>query len=232
MYMASCIIVEDEPSGQKLLELLLKKNFPEIKLLAILDSKSAAIDYLCRQPVDIVFLDNQIKGGSGLEVVDSTSHLSVLFVYVSAYAQYAVEALNRGAVYYLLKPFQEEAFCDAVAKALQKLSERSQLLVLGTGRQDLVKIEDIVFIESSGPYSTFHLKNKNQITNSKNLGYYQTKLPADKFYRIHHSYIVNIQYVQTVKKGMKAEVVLSGNNVTLPVSQRKAKAFFAALHAL
>lgn len=230
--MVSCVIVEDEPSGQKLLELLLKKNFPEIKLMAILDSKDAAIDYLCRQPVDIVFLDNQLKGGSGLEVVDGTAHLPILFIYVSAYTQYAIEALNRGAVYYLLKPFQEEAFCDAVAKAVQKLGERSQLLVLGSGRQDVIRMDDIIFIESSGPYSTFHLRNKSQVTNSKNLGYYQTKLPIDRFYRIHHSYIINIQYVQTVKKGAKAEVILSESGLVLPVSQRKAKAFFAAFHAL
>jgi two-component system LytT family response regulator len=230
--MANCIIVEDEPSGQKLLELLLKKKFPEIKLLAVLDSKQGAIDYLLSQPVDIIFLDNQLRGGRGLEVVEQTSHLPVHYIYVSAYTEYAIEALNKGAVYYLLKPFQEEAFCEAVDKALQRLGEKSQLLVLGTGKQELVRMEEIMFIESSGPYSTFYLKNKHQITNSKNLGYYQTKLPSDKFYRIHHSYIVNIDYVQAVKKGSKAVVVLSDNSVSLPVSQRKAKAFFAAFKAL
>jgi two-component system LytT family response regulator len=86
-----------------------------------------------------------------------------------------------------------------------------------------------MFIQSAGAYSVFTLSNKSTIMASKNLGYFEKRLPTDTFFRIHHSYIVNIKHVVKVKNGPAPLLVLADGVTILPVSQRKAKAVFDQL---
>ena len=227
--MIKCVIVEDELSGQALLADKLKRLFPEITVKCIIDNKPEAVTYLNHNVVDIVFLDNRLKGGFGLDVIQQMEHLDFEVIFATAYSQYAVEALNKGAIFYLLKPFSDADFSEAVEKAIRKTNEKKNQLSSGVGSENIIKLDDIMYIESEGAYSVFTLLNKSTMMASKNLGYFENRLPTDTFFRIHHSFIVNIKHVVKVKNGPSPQLVLADGVTCLPVSQRKAKAVFEQL---
>jgi two-component system LytT family response regulator len=122
--MIKCVIVEDELTGQALLADKLKRLFPEITVKCIIDNKQEAVTYLNHNVVDIVFLDNRLKGGFGLDVIQQMEHPDFEVIFATAYSQYAVEALNNGAIFYLLKPFSDADFSEAVEKAIRKTNEK------------------------------------------------------------------------------------------------------------
>jgi two-component system LytT family response regulator len=227
--MIKCVIVEDELTGQALLADKLKRLFPEITVKCIIDNKQEAVTYLNHNVVDIVFLDNRLKGGFGLDVIQQMEHPDFEVIFATAYSQYAVEALNKGAVFYLLKPFSDADFSEAVEKAIRKTNEKKNQLSIGVGTENIIKLDDIMYIESEGSYSVFTLLNKSTMMASKNLGYFENRLPTDTFFRIHHSFIVNIKHVIKVKNGPSPQLVLADGITCLPVSQRKAKAVFEQL---
>ena len=227
--MIKCVIVEDELSGQALLADKLKRLFPEITVKCIIDNKPEAVTYLNHNVVDIVFLDNRLKGGFGLDVIQQMEHLDFEVIFATAYSQYAVEALNKGAIFYLLKPFSDADFSEAIEKAIRKTNEKKNQLSIGVGSENIIKLDDIMYIESEGAYSVFTLLNKSTMMASKNLGYFENRLPTDTFFRIHHSFIVNIKHVVKVKNGPSPQLVLADGVTCLPVSQRKAKAVFEQL---
>ena len=227
--MIKCVIVEDELTGQALLADKLKRLFPEITVKCIIDNKQEAVTYLNHNVVDIVFLDNRLKGGFGLDVIQQMEHPDFEVIFATAYSQYAVEALNKGAVFYLLKPFSDADFSEAVEKAIRKTNEKKNQLSIGVGTENIIKLDDIMYIESEGSYSVFTLLNKSSMMASKNLGYFENRLPTDTFFRIHHSFIVNIKHVIKVKNGPSPQLVLADGITCLPVSQRKAKAVFEQL---
>ena len=224
--MIKCVIVEDELSGQALLAEKLKRLFPEIAVNCIIDNKSEAVTYLNHNVVDIVFLDNRIKGGFGLDVIQQIEHLNFEVIFATAYSQYAVEALNKGAIFYLLKPFSDADFSEAVEKAIRKSNENKKQLSIGAGNEHIIKLDDIMYIQSEGAYSVFALLNKSRMMASKNLRYFEKRLPTDTFFRIHHSFIVNLKHVVKVKNGTSPKLVLADGITDLPVSQRKAKTVF------
>jgi two-component system LytT family response regulator len=227
--MIKCVIVEDELTGQALLADKLKRLFPEITVKCIIDNKQEAVTYLNHNVVDIVFLDNRLKGGFGLDVIQQMEHPDFEVIFATAYSQYAVEALNNGAIFYLLKPFSDADFSEAVEKAIRKTNEKKNQLSIGVGTENIIKLDDIMYIESEGSYSVFTLLNKSTMMASKNLGYFENRLPTDTFFRIHHSFIVNIKHVIKVKNGPSPQLVLADGITCLPVSQRKAKAVFEQL---
>jgi two-component system LytT family response regulator len=220
--MIKCVIIEDELLAQALLADKLKRLFPEITIKCIIDNKQEAINYLNHNKVDLVLLDNRLKGGFGLDVIEQTGHLGFEVIFATAYAEYAVDALNKGAVFYLLKPFSENDFSTAIEKAIRKINEKKMLLSIDN--DTIVKLDDIIFIQSSGAYSVFTMLDRSTMMASKNLGYFEKRLPANSFFRIHHSVIVNIKHVIKVKNGPSPRLLLSDGVTSLSVSQRKAKA--------
>jgi two-component system LytT family response regulator len=225
--MIKCVIVEDEPLAQALLADKLKRLFPEITIKCIIDNKQEAVTYLSHNKLDLVFLDNRLKGGFGLDVIEQTVHLGFEVIFATAHSEYAMDALNKGAIFYLLKPFSEKDFSTAIEKAIRKINEKKMLLSIDN--DTIVKLDDIMFIMSDGAYSVFTLLNKSTIMASKNLGYFDKRLPANSFFRIHHSIIVNIKHVIKVNNGRSPQLLLSDGVTYLSVSQRKAKAVFDKL---
>ncbi len=224
--MIKCVIVEDELPAQALLADKLKRLFPEIAIQCIIDNKQEAVNYLSHNKVDLVFLDNRLKGGFGLDVIEQTAHLGFEVIFATAYSEYAVDALNKGAIFYLLKPFSDTDFSEAVEKVIRKTNKKKKQLSVGVGNENIIKLDDIMYIESEGAYSVFTLVNKTTMMASKNLGYFENRLPTDTFFRIHHSFIVNIKHVVKVRNGPSPQLVLTDGVTCLPVSQRKAKAIF------
>jgi len=224
--MIHCAIFEDEIASQEILIGRLKSLYPELKIDATIAEKSEAVAYLKKHRVDLVFMDNHLVGGLGIQVLQESHIVNVEVIFITAYTDYAMEALNSGATYYLLKPYSEAQFRQAVDRALQRISDRRRILMVGTKQDSMIHLDDVTHIESDGVYSVFHMSDQTKVISSKNLGLFESRLSSYNFYRIHHSVIVNVDYVATVEKGPNPTVHLKGGLGALHISQRKAKAFF------
>jgi two-component system LytT family response regulator len=230
--MIRCAIIEDELPSRDILVNLIKTFYPELEIKSAIREKGQAVNFLNKNQVDIVFMDNHLIGGMGLQVLDEADVKNTEIIFITAYTDYAVEALNNGATYYLLKPFSEAQFREAVDRALKRIGDRRRILMVGAKHDTMIHLDHVRYIESDGVYSVFHMNDGNRVISSKNLGVYESRLSFYNFYRIHHSLIVNVDYIDTVEKGSSPMVKLKDGTTRLPVSQRKAKAFFEAFSDL
>jgi two-component system LytT family response regulator len=229
--MIKTVIIEDERASQELLVMKLTALFPEIQIKKVIENVSEAVAYLSSEVVDLVFMDNQIKGGFSGDILDQLPpEFTFGIIYITAFSEYAVEALNRGASYYLLKPFSEDELKNAVQKVLNLYNEnRNVIQINGSGSNQFVNLNELVYIESQGSYSLFHITGGRTVVSSKNLGYFEAKLPSSVFIRIHHSAIINMNFIASIIKGKNPKVILKQDGRQLEISQRKASSFYAAI---
>lgn len=226
--MIRCAVIEDEFASRDILLERIKIFYPELEIKSTIRGKEEAVEFLNKNPIDIVFMDNHLIGGLGLQVLKEANLKSTEVIFVTAYTEYAIEALNSGAAYYLLKPFSDAQFREAVDRALMRIGERRRILMVGAKQDTMIHLDDVMYIASDGVYSVFHMKDGMNIISSKNLGLFENRLSFYDFYRIHHSLIVNVDYIDIVEKGANPMVKLKDGATKLPISQRKAKAFFEA----
>ncbi len=223
-----CIIVEDEKASQEILEIKLKKYYPDIEIIGVIEEFEKAHQFLKTEEVDLVFLDNHLKGGNGINLLRHFPDRNFKVIVVSAYAEYAVDALNQSAIFYLLKPFKDSDFKKAVDKGIQNKEGNRPFFVISSGIDHIIYYDELLYAKATGAYSEFYLESGKKIIASKNVGFFEEKLPENEFFRIHHSILVNVKKVRKVLKGKKAEVVLF-NDTCLPISQRRLKPFLDQL---
>jgi two-component system LytT family response regulator len=226
--MIHCVVIEDEIASQEILTARLRSMYPEIQIDAMIGDKSEAVAYLKKNRVDLVFMDNHLVGGMGLQVLQESNLISTEVIFITAYSEYAIEALNNGATYYLLKPYNDSQFRESVDRALQRIGDRRRILMVGAKQDTMIHLDDVMYIESDGVYSVFHMVDGTKVISSRNLGVFESRLSPYNFYRIHHSVIVNVDHIATVEKGQNPSIRLKDGHTELSISQRKAKAFFDA----
>lgn len=234
------LLVDDEPISIKHLEVLLTKFCPDIEIVAKANNVEAALDRILTYKPDLIFLDIELGGETGFDLLRKIEYRKFEVIFVTAYSQFAIDAIKAHALDYILKPVNKvelitsvEAAIDAILlkkhKSSSQRDHRSSRLSLPTMEGLLfVDIHDIIFIESEGRYSRFHLANHTKLMVSKNLGEFEMELSGKGFTRIHHSYIVNLSYVVKYIRGRGGYVVMK-NGLTLEVSVRKKDDFLDSL---
>lgn len=232
------LLVDDEPLSQKHLKSILQKNCPELEVVDIVSNSDDALEKIYSLKPDLIFLDIELGGESGFDLLKKCPTRNFEVIFVTAHNQFGIEAVKAQALDYVLKPINSAELMIAVEKAIlsirvkkahinaSAISKVNSRISLPTMEGLIfVAIDDIIFIESEGRYSRFHLNNSNKILVSKNLGEYENEMEQKGFARIHHSYIVNLNYVEKYIKGRGGYVVLK-NGKTLEVSSRKKDDFF------
>lgn len=229
--MIQTIIVEDEITGQELLKLNIAEFFPECNIIAVVDNVKDAISSINTLRPRLVFLDIQIKGGTGFDVLEKIEYDSVKIVFVTAFSNYAIQAIKSRAVDYILKPINKTEF-KATANHIRKtyfkkpedLNFLSQSLAIKTSAgTEYIRFDQILYLKADGAYTHIQLVS-NTMLSAKNIGEYENILPATSFFRCHHSYIVNTMHIEKLKKGRNGIIYLN-NNHNVPISQRKMKGF-------
>ena len=228
----TCVIVDDEPLARNLLTEYVRK-IPYLELVEVCASPLDALEVLRRQPVDLLFLDIQMPEITGLTLLKVLQQ-KPLVVFTTAYSEYALESYDLDVVDYLLKPISFDRFLRAVEKANQRKAAAAPAPVAETAGKEpvspyifvkdgtkLVKIRlsDILYVEGLKDYVALHTRQQKIVTlqRLKNL---ETQLPADQFIRIHHSYIVSLEGIDSVHKD-KVQV----GKVFLPISDTYRKPF-------
>lgn len=229
----TCLIVEDEPLARNLITDYVSK-VSYLHLIQACSSPLQAIDLLRTETVDLLFLDIQMPEITGISLL-KTLQKKPMVILTTAYSEYALEGYELDAVDYLLKPITFERFLRAVDKAslrqthLQQQSrtyplpgstqESSQAFVFVKDGTKLVKIrwDEILYIEGLKDYVTIHTRQQKVVTLQR-LKSLEEQLPADKFIRIHHSFIVSLDAIDNIQRG---EVQIGKTMIPISDSYKK-----------
>lgn len=237
-----CIIIDDEPLAIDVL-----KGYCEqmdlLELVATYTNPLDAISVIKEKNIDLIFCDIEMPQLSGIDFISSLDNLP-LFIFTTAYPQYALEGFNLNAVDYLLKPIPYHRFIKAVVRAKELLSYREKNIepnvfsshgestdkkpfIFVKAEYESVKIDldAIEYIQGLKDYLKIHIVNTNKaILTRMSFKEILDKLPANQFLRVHKSYIVNINAIKTIQRN---RIVI--NDTRIPIGESHKMEFFSVL---
>ncbi|HEX8334501.1 MAG TPA: LytTR family DNA-binding domain-containing protein [Segetibacter sp.] len=214
--MINCIAIDDEPLALRIIEEYATK-IPFLQLLKTFTNPDEAIEFLNENDINLLFLDIQMPDINGIEFYKSLTK-KPLVIFTTAYSEYAVEGFNVDAIDYLLKPIEYDRFLKAVYKVNEYTeflsSQEMQLasIFLKVDYQLMkINLKEVELIEGLDDYIRIHLKPKPILT-LMTLKSLQAKLPSTEFIRIHRSYIVPINKIESFGKN---KVRVSGKDIPI-----------------
>lgn len=208
--MVTAIAIDDEPLALQLVSGYIEKT-PGLKLAGKFDNPLDASEFLTKNPVDIVFVDIQMPDFSGIEFT-KLMEKGPKVIFTTAYEKYALEGYKLEVIDYLLKPFSYEEFLAAVQKAqkiirleqnaLQKVEANDEFLFLKSDyKTKRINFNDILYIEGLKDYVKVYTQNAPKpVMSLSTLKLLESKLPSEKFMRIHRSFIVNLGKIDTIER--------------------------------
>ena len=244
--MTRILIADDEPLARERLKMLLAGQ-EGFEVVGECHDGPSTIDAIRRSKPDLVFLDVQMPGANGFDVVSALGEEELpLFVFVTAFDTYALKAFDVHALDYLLKPFDRDRFLQALARARQQLERpsnsdlQSRLLALvrdlepapqrlerfvikSGGRVFFVRADEIDWIEAAGNYVKLHVGTETHLLR-ETMTAVEAQLPRETFYRIHRCHIVNIERVKELQPWFNGEYVVflrTGARLTLSRGYRE-----------
>ena len=232
--MLNCIAVDDENLALDLIEDNIQK-VPFLNLVKRCKNAFEAMEVLQNQEIDLLFLDIQMPGITGVQFLQSLPN-SPMVIFVTAYKQYALEGFNLNVVDYLLKPIDFERFLKAVNKAyelhnlkqksthIETIVEAKPTTIFVNADYSLVKlkIEEITYIEGLKDYIKIHLNTSTKpIVTRMTMKSIEEKLPSLEFFRVHKSFIVSLDKIESIRN-LKIKI----GNAQIPVSESYSEEFF------
>lgn len=247
MQTLKAVIIEDEERSRIVLQNLLETYCPEVEVVGSADSVVAGVKTARTLQPDILFLDVQISGGTGFDVLEKLHDLKVSVIFTTAYDHYALKAFKFSAIDYLLKPIDIEELKAAVRKAtlsgrqeedqykIQNLlsniknpNEDPVLLVSTSEAVEFVRIRDIVRCEAQGAYTQLFLRDAKPVMVSKVIKEFEFLLQEYGFYRVHQSHLINLKEVRKYVKSENYLLMRDGAQIQLARSRKDE--FFNVLH--
>ena len=237
----NAILVEDEANSREILRNYLKKYCPAVNLIGEAATIKEGLALIQTNKLDLVFLDVEMPFGNAFDLLDQVPNRTFETVFVTAYNQYAMDALNNHAAYYLMKPIsidelikavdyvleireKEDALEDRILKPKLKSVDGKITIPQQDGFQ-VLNVSDIIYCKADDNYTEIYLEKK-KIVVSKTLKYFEDALVDFAFARIHKSYLVNVNEVVKYVKGKGGSVIVS-NGKELLVSSSKKSALLA-----
>jgi len=236
------IIVEDEQTSREILKNYIAKYCPTVEVVGEAENIDEALVLIRNNKLDLIFLDVEMPYGSGFDLLEKLGTIDFEVVFVTAYNQYAIDALNNHASYYLLKPISIDELIKAVdyvteirtkenqlqnSVLVPKINSMEEKITIPT--QDgfeVLQLKDILYCKADDNYTEIFLCNNQKKLVSKTLKYFEEMLSDNGFARIHKSYLVNVAYIASYKKGKGGTVYLS-NGKELSVSASKKAALLS-----
>lgn len=243
--MLKAVIVDDEDKAIKSLLWELSNFNEDVEVLKTFNKPEEALIYLEDHKIDCLFLDIEMPTMDGFKFIEKLTKRDFAIIITTAYNEYAVEALKKEAVDYLLKPVDSDDLGDCIKKLKNHSKKNSQIdtgvkfeeillrfnekfnqkkIIINTdGKLLFLEASEILFVESDGNYSSINTIDNKKIVLTKKLKEVHALLPSDQFFRIHNSYVVNLH---KIKEFYKADgYVIIENNHKIPVSRQKKSEF-------
>lgn len=237
----NCLIIDDEPLARELLREFLEQH-ADLHLIGECSKGTEAVDKIDELKPDLIFLDVQMPGMNGFDVLDEINH-DPFVIFTTAYDQYAIKAFEKNAVDYLLKPIDQERFKLAVDRAINRMNTEqnnvgellrnmktenrtsydSHIFVQKSEKLINLSVDEIEHLEASGDYTILTTKN-DQFVSSSGIGKLEEILNPDTFIRVHRSTIININSLKEIEKHFNGGMIVKMNNgKSFPVSRTYAK---------
>jgi two-component system, LytTR family, response regulator len=228
----SCIAIDDEPLALSKIEGFINK-VPELKLIRTFDNAIETIGWLKENSADLIFLDIQMEQLTGIQFLEAAGSTSRVIL-TTAYDQYAIKGFELNVTDYLLKPFSFQRFLQAVNKVMDFYARKGEnqtaspekdsfIFVKTEYRLERVDIENILYIEGMKDYLRIICTDKKIMT-LQSFSKIEESLPEKKFCRVHKSFIVAIDKIKSVERG----VILIADQ-RIPVSNTYKESFFSKI---
>ncbi|HEY1039758.1 MAG TPA: LytTR family DNA-binding domain-containing protein [Bacteroidia bacterium] len=238
--MLKAIIVDDEKISREILNDYVKKYCPDVEVMALAESASHGIEAIKKHKPDVVFLDVEMPKGNGFDMLEQLDEINFETVFVTAFDNYAIQALNHSAAYYILKPVSIDELIAAVEKIkLQKAKNQpnvhTRILlenIHATGVQqqkivlplqdgfEVVSMQDIIHCVAHDNFTDFYFVSKQKMMICRTLKFYEELLSESGFLRVHKSHLINLDHVVKYTRGKGGQVTMSNNDV-IDVSPNK-----------
>ncbi len=234
------VIVEDELPARETLELYLAKYCPEVNIIATADNVNKALEVLRLHSPDLVFLDVELPYGNAFDLLEKVGAIPFETVFITAYQQYAMKALNSNAVHYILKPVEIDELIKAVDKVKRIYEERNALEHLEikhikdySANQnkkfifphlygfDLIELNKIVLCKADDNYTEFSFLDGNKLLISRTLKKVEEQLSEYGFFRVHKKYLINLNHIKSYRKGKAGSLIMIDNSEVLISPNRK-----------
>ena len=241
--MIPTVIIDDEQDCIDDLMYLIKKQSLPFEVVATATSGNEGLVAILKHKPQLVFLDVVMPGMSGFEMLELLPSIDFNLIVTTSFDKYAVQAIRASAIDFLLKPVKASELKDATERIHEKIGpvNKSQVSLLGENLKEtnhiikkialtisdgvqLVNVDDIIYFESDGNYTTVFMKGDNKILVSKPIGRFEEMVDASKFFRIHNSFLINLNYVSKFIKSDGGYVVLE-NGKTITVARSRKEAF-------
>ncbi len=243
--MIKAIIIDDEHSGRNALKILLSEYDEQLRVVALCSNAAEATEAIHTQQPNVVFLDIEMPDKTGFELLNELPEVNFEIIFVTAFNQYALEAIKHAAFDYLLKPIDPDELEQTVLKLIKKIGDaqtkegvyeklksllyqvqpslaNNNRLALSTAEGVyIININDVVKVTSDGKYSIFQTVKKEKIMTSKHLGMFEAKLESMGMLRIQRSCIINPDYIKKYVKGGIAGTIVMSDESEIEVSKSK-----------
>jgi two-component system LytT family response regulator len=244
--MIKAVIIDDETASREALDALLREFVEEVQVLGQAGTPAEGLDMVRKLKPDVLFLDVELDGESGFDLLEQLPDDGPEVVFTTGYEQYATRAFRSDAADYLLKPVDLTQLREAVRKVAEKrksagAEERYEVLIRNWRSQGdeqialsssegfiFVKLRDLIYCKGDGAYTYFFMNENEKVTVSKNIGEFENLLVSRGFFRVHKSYLINLNEMRRYVRGEGGYVVMS-NGHTVDVSKRRKEAFMATL---
>ena len=243
------IVVDDERKSRESLVVLLKDFCPGVHVLGAVGTVADGVKMIEENDPDIIFLDIQMNSETGFDLLRKTIPASFEVIFTTAHSEYAIEAIKFSALDYLLKPIDIQELQLAVNKyrkktSNSKLSQRLETLIdnfkstksesfkMALSTSDgliFVNLSEIIYLEAEGSYTMFYMKTGDKHLVTKNLKEYENLLISKNFFRIHNSFVINLNEVVKYVRGEGGYVIMK-NGKKLDVSKRRKQAFLKQIN--
>ncbi len=246
--MPTAIIIDDVPQARQTLKEDIEHWCPELEIIGDAEGVVSGAKILREKVPDILFLDIQLKDGTGFDILEILPDIKSKVIFTTASDNYAIRAFRFSAIDYLLKPIDPDELVEAVSKAKNQLggqSEKLNLLLDNVKNQStpkklalhtlekihVVEISNILRCESSGNYTIFYFSDRPKLLVTKTLKEFDNLLQEYRFLRVHQSHLINSEQIKEYVKSDGGYIVLH-DGTKIPVSVRKRAAVVKMLEAL
>lgn len=237
--MLKIVIVDDEANSREVLEMMIRENHPEATIVGTAANVKDGLRLIHGSSPDVVFIDIEMPGGNGFELVKQLKPPLPELIFCTAYGHYAIKAIECSALAYLMKPVSTVKLREALEKAREKshmlqrslqvkvLEEQlvpdkkpSRFLINTTEEIKVIKFDDVVCCIAESNYTKICLIDGKKIVASKTLKEFENILQQPNFLRVHHSYLVNLNHIVRINKADGVTVELQ-NDIHLDVARTK-----------
>jgi len=238
------LIIDDELQSRALIRKMLLDIDQHTHILEA-DSAATALEMINEHAPHLLFLDIQMNGETGFDLLDKLSHISFEIIFTTAHSGYAVRAFRYSAMDYLMKPIDPHEFTESYHKACERIKKKSSVinqqvqflqqvrdsnnlpdkLAIPTAEGlHFISISNILYCHAINNYTEFYLSDKQKIISSHTLGYYDEWLASRLFFRVHRSYLINLSHVKLYKRGDGGTVTMNDGR-EIEVSRNNKEAF-------